>query len=75
MCWEKIFLWDFRLWAVVSPVQIGCGNSLKRGIQRKFHSKCLEPGTVFVGSQYERIIKEIEKKNCTAIPVDYDAIE
>ena len=36
---------------------------------------CLEPGTVFIGSQHERIIKEIEKKNCTAIPVDYDAIE
>lgn len=23
----------------------------------------------------EKIIKEIEKKNCIAIPVDYDAIE
>ncbi|MBW1868143.1 MAG: hypothetical protein JRI73_02360 [Deltaproteobacteria bacterium] len=36
---------------------------------------CLEPGTVFIGSQHKRIIKEIEKKNCTPIPVDYDAVE
>ena len=36
---------------------------------------CLEPGTVFIGSQHKRLINEIEKKGCTAIPVDYDLIE
>ncbi|HJO94846.1 MAG TPA: arginine deiminase family protein [Victivallales bacterium] len=36
---------------------------------------CLEPGVVFIGAQHKRIIKEIEKKGCTPIPVEYDAVE
>ncbi|HJN05081.1 MAG TPA: arginine deiminase family protein, partial [Bacteroidales bacterium] len=36
---------------------------------------CLEPGKVFMGSQYKRLINEIEKKGCEPIPVDYDAVE
>jgi len=36
---------------------------------------CLEPGVVFIGAQHKRLIKEIEKKGCTPIPIEYDAVE
>lgn len=33
---------------------------------------CLEPGVVLVGAEHTRIIKEIEKRNATVIPVPFD---
>jgi len=36
---------------------------------------CLEPGSVFIGAQHERLIEEIDKKGCAPIPVRYDDVE